>query len=351
MNDATTEPNPSSSSCSNAERKRPEPTEQPSAKRTRTTPSTDNHDAEQVSRTDDDRRRDAESNPQQSDALLTDDDDSDDEQTNADDVVMEDRVRVRLPRPVLNPDLVQRRRRHQHEYQRMIIEMLIRSSALDPTFDRVTLPRENPMDKLEIVLHDGDGSLVEETCAVCLDPVGGTQTTHIVKPPACEHYFHLGCAEPWFQEHTDCPVCRTPVTVVRGTQPEHADNVMMQHQSDEDLPGYAGDGTLQLTFFMPSGIQGVDHPMPGHPYYGCSVTAFLPNNSEGKEIARLFGLAFVRRLLFRIGYNDASNQADQIIVNGIELKLRRIGGPANQGYPDPSYFCRLKIDLREMGVY
>lgn len=337
----------SSSSSSNSNRERPDSDELQRPKRQRTNPQDDEKGPEQ---------KQGPAPVLDVVVLLTDDEDDEKEEKNDEPMPSaEDELRNR-GRRVLQSIFERQRGRFgvaqlNEGFREVMMGFLMRGPSLDPTFDRVTLPPENPMDKLEILLEDGDRVLEGETCAVCLESVDGSQSTHIVKPPACDHYFHLGCAEPWFREHTDCPVCRTPVTVLRGTQPEHADNVVMQNESYDDLAGFPGDGTLEIIFFMPSGIQGVNHPMPGRPYNGSSVTAYLPNNSEGQEMARLFRLAFERNLLFRIGFNEATNQADQIIVNGIELKVRRNGGPLAQGFPDPSYFCRLKIDLREMGVY
>ena len=236
------------------------------------------------------------------------------------------------------------------EFMNFVLAILSTGSVVDPSFERITLPRDNTLDKLQVLMDDNQVP-ADENCSVCLETVSGVQSSHIVKPPDCNHYFHLACAEPWFRDHSDCPVCRVPVTVVMGMQPDHADNIVMENISTEDLPGFDGDGTLEMIFFMPSGIQNLHHPLPGSPYHGESVRAFLPHNSEGKEAARLLRLAFARKLLFRIGFNEATNKHDQIIVNGIELKTRRYGGYTVQGYPDPTYFCRLKIDLREMGVY
>jgi Ring finger domain len=46
----------------------------------------------------------------------------------------------------------------------------------------------------------------EDVCAVCQDRLlVGSQARSI---NACDHRFHTGCIDTWFQQNVHCPVCR-----------------------------------------------------------------------------------------------------------------------------------------------
>jgi len=46
----------------------------------------------------------------------------------------------------------------------------------------------------------------EQTCSVCLEPVGNENTKRL----ACGHAFHPSCIMKWFVKSDNCPTCRTP---------------------------------------------------------------------------------------------------------------------------------------------
>ena len=55
-------------------------------------------------------------------------------------------------------------------------------------------------------------------------------------------------------------------------------------------------------------------------------TAYLPDNLGGREVCSLLRKAFDERLLFTIR-KDSVNGRNRIVLNGIELKTARTGGP------------------------
>jgi len=144
-----------------------------------------------------------------------------------------------------------------------------------------------------------------------------------------------------------CPVCRKE-NQVRGNQP--AGYMADRKESYSSLPGYEKFGTIVLTFNFDSGIQGSDHPNPGESYRGLYCTSYLPNNPMGQGLCQLLRRAFHGRLIFTIGKCPATGEENRMLSNGIELKTNRSGGPANCGYPDPSYLDRLKSQLAEKGI-
>ncbi|PIN13741.1 hypothetical protein CDL12_13639 [Handroanthus impetiginosus] len=47
-------------------------------------------------------------------------------------------------------------------------------------------------------------------CAVCLCEVSEGEKARLL--PKCNHGFHVGCIDMWFQSHSTCPLCRDPVS-------------------------------------------------------------------------------------------------------------------------------------------
>lgn len=56
------------------------------------------------------------------------------------------------------------------------------------------------------------GSIVSDTiqmCAICQDTLTPEQEARRLN--VCDHWFHRGCIDPWFQRNVHCPVCRHDV--------------------------------------------------------------------------------------------------------------------------------------------
>jgi deltex-like protein len=103
-------------------------------------------------------------------------------------------------------------------------------------------------------------------------------------------------------------------------------------------------GTWVLTYQFNSGVQ------DGISYSGNSRNAVLPNTKEGREILRLFIRAFYRRHIFKIGDSITNGTTDTVVWAGIHHKSNVSGGPAQFGFPDPTYFSRVKEELAARGV-
>jgi len=179
----------------------------------------------------------------------------------------------------------------------------------------------------------------EPKCSMCMnlnkDPV---------YPGNCGHYFCKSCTKYFIEKTVICPVCKKE-NQFRGNQP--VGYMTCRTEARNSLPGYKEFGTIFLTFNFDNGIQGSEHPNPGEPYCGLFCTSYLPNNPAGQEVCSLLRSAFHARLIFTIGNCPATGEKNKIVSNGIELKWNRSGGPANCGYPDPSYLDRVKSQLTE----
>jgi deltex len=99
-----------------------------------------------------------------------------------------------------------------------------------------------------------------------------------------------------------------------------------------------------------AGTQKAGDPNPGKPYDGTYRSCYLPDCPEGQEVLKLLRIAFDRRLTFRIGTSVTTGAEDTTIFNGIHHKTSLTGGVEKWGYPDPTYFERVKEELEDKGV-
>lgn len=53
--------------------------------------------------------------------------------------------------------------------------------------------------------------------------------------------------------------------------------------------------------------------------------------------------AFDRKLTFTIGRSVTTGMDNQVVWNGIHHKTHTNGGSSHFGYPDPTYFSRVKL--------
>ena len=60
--------------------------------------------------------------------------------------------------------------------------------------------------------------------------------------------------------------------------------------------------------------------------------------------------AFDRKLIFTVGRSVTTGRDNQIVWNGIHHKTNTEGGSAYFGYPDDTYFDRVKLEMAAKGV-
>ncbi|KAM7082126.1 uncharacterized protein J5F26_014761 [Ciconia maguari] len=115
----------------------------------------------------------------------------------------------------------------------------------------------------------------------------------------------------------------------------------------QSLPGYYRDLTLQITYNIPDGVQGVGDPHPGQPYKGGNFYAFLPDNREGQKTAMLLKKAFEHGLTFQI---KSCNGEERVTWGLIPHKTSWDGGKARNGYPDTQYLREVCTVLKKLGI-
>ncbi|CAN6381765.1 unnamed protein product [Urochloa humidicola] len=137
------------------------------------------------------------------------------------------------------------------------------------------------------------------SCAVCLAEFRHGETLRLL--PRCGHAFHRGCIDTWLRAHVNCPLCRAPVQVPAGGDPDAAAvaaperNPRGVHQPEEAERG--GGGAL------PAAERGVRRAasMVALPRRGGAwppeASFRAPASSSGREGDMAAGLGKIMRLL------------------------------------------------------
>jgi deltex len=84
-------------------------------------------------------------------------------------------------------------------------------------------------------------------------------------------------------------------------------------------------------------------------YRGTRRHAYLPDTPEGREVLALLVKAFERRHSFLVGTSVTTGQ-NNVVVWSVHHKTNTHGGSSSFGYPDPTYFNRVKHELADRGV-
>nr|XP_019942667.1 PREDICTED: E3 ubiquitin-protein ligase DTX3L-like [Paralichthys olivaceus] len=179
-------------------------------------------------------------------------------------------------------------------------------------------------------------------CPICIDKFNNKVQLK------CKHEFCKECLEE-AKKNTGpvCPVCKDVFGVVEGNQP---DGKMTWKSKVSSLKGFPHCGTIVITYDIPSGKQTKRHPNPGQTYTGVNREAYLPDNSEGREVLHLLKKAFDQKLIFTVGTSRTTGLENQVTWNDIHHKTSLSGGPQGFGYPDPAYLIRVKEELKAKGI-
>eukprot|EP00090_Calanus_glacialis_P027044 TRINITY_DN42554_c0_g1_i1.p1 TRINITY_DN42554_c0_g1~~TRINITY_DN42554_c0_g1_i1.p1 ORF type:complete len:423 (-),score=111.40 TRINITY_DN42554_c0_g1_i1:159-1427(-) len=196
-------------------------------------------------------------------------------------------------------------------------------------------------------------------CSICLSDLSDTSSydtdstlAPVLSLSHCKHAFHSACLtalmsnspSPFLQ----CPTCKKVYGIRTGTRP--TTGTMTHRLMRSSVPGHGDCGTIELHFMFSPGIQGPEHPHPGHYYtpVGFPRTAFLPDNNEGLKALHGLYLAWEQRLLFTVGRSITTGQDNCVTWNDIHLKTKTSGG--EHSYPDDQYLTNLGQDLAGFGI-
>jgi len=193
----------------------------------------------------------------------------------------------------------------------------------------------------------------EDTCPVCLDSFEDEVGKQALQLEGCNpgHYFHQPCIEQFLQKKPQCPCCFKFFGLATGDQPQGQMRSQTHRPGKIPLSGFETVGTIVITYTFPDGLQSSIHPNPGQHYQGTSRVAYLPDTPEGREVHALLKKCFDQKLTFTIGTSITTGLGNCVIWNGVHHKTQVSGGETNFGYPDPTYFARVKGELKAKGIF
>jgi len=86
------------------------------------------------------------------------------------------------------------------------------------------------LSSIPVMVFEGKDLKEGLECAVCLSVVVEGEKARLL--PKCNHGFHVGCIDMWFQSHSTCPLCRNSVAV----QSDESNN--SAHNSESESPTF-----------------------------------------------------------------------------------------------------------------
>lgn len=222
-----------------------------------------------------------------------------------------------------------------------------KAKGVDPA--RLTSWQDVPFAKVEEIVSEerAKGHLRSdefERCAICMCDFEPSDDGTVVHLSKCkDHFFHQTCIQSaLIGAALKCPVCGVTYGQMEGTMP--SGRMRMELAPDLQCASFP-PGSWVLSYDFRDGVQDGIH------YSGNSRQALLPNTEEGKEVLHLFICAFYRRHTFKVGTSVTTGVTDTVVWAGIHHKSSVEGGATNFGYPDPTYFVRVKEELATRGIF
>lgn len=159
-----------------------------------------------------------------------------------------------------------------------------------------------------------------------------------------DHCFHRECLESQMSqgEFLRCAICSITYGIRTGDQPP---GTMDWFLGDAKCEGYPkATKTWEVSYLFNAGVRN------GKPFAADHRHAYIPDTSEGREVLALLVKSFKRNLTFTVGFSVVRGRDNCIVWNGIHHKTNTHGGSSRYGYPDLTYFSRVKNELADKGV-
>uniref|UniRef100_A0AAQ4R719 E3 ubiquitin-protein ligase n=1 Tax=Gasterosteus aculeatus aculeatus TaxID=481459 RepID=A0AAQ4R719_GASAC len=118
--------------------------------------------------------------------------------------------------------------------------------------------------------------------------------------------------------HIPCRVCQEAEATTRGIKGQ-----MSYSKLNITVPGHKKDSAIKITYCIPDGIQGENHPSPGEAFQGGVFEAFLPDSERTRTLLPRLEEAFRQGLIFTVIGVDTGARASW---DGIPHKTTLHGG-------------------------
>lgn len=195
-------------------------------------------------------------------------------------------------------------------------------------------------------LYDNEIDASKQFTAADIDDLVAKQTFDavVIMNKCKDHLFHLECLEAQLgsNEYLDCSICMFTYGTKTGDMPPGTMSWRLQP--------FHCDGYKEKTWEIQYRFKGGVNPKDFKQFNGDARNAYIPDTNEGREVLLLLVRAFERRLTFTVGFSVVRGRDNCIVWNGIHHKTNTEGGSTRYGYPDPTYFNRVKLELALKGV-
>jgi len=184
----------------------------------------------------------------------------------------------------------------------------------------------------------------------------------VVKFKDClNHFYHKDCtfgmisgeAEPSTPklpkkkaaQYIKCSVCSIIYGEFIGDSPPGS--MSWEYFSKGNLPieTFEKEGTWVVNYSFRNGVR------KGVEYRGTQRTAYLPDTKEGREVLILLTKSFERKVTFTVGDSVTTGRSNVVVWNSIHHKTNTHGGTLTFGYPDPTYFNRVTLEIANKGLF
>ncbi|XP_072260115.1 uncharacterized protein [Pyxicephalus adspersus] len=146
-------------------------------------------------------------------------------------------------------------------------------------------------------------------------------------------------------DQTVCDQCRSACCVCGNSS---ALNVTVMYESlNRSLPGYEQDTCIMIKYEVSDGVQRAEDPQPGKPYRGNTFEAYLPKNTEGRELLALYEKALNQNLTFKI---KSTEEGEVVTWHLIPHKTCPDEGESKNGYPDSEYIKNTLALIKTLGI-
>jgi len=176
-------------------------------------------------------------------------------------------------------------------------------------------------------------------CVICLDSLEMESLVSL----QCGHSFHRKCIHRALMANPVCPTCRSSVGEPQGKSPSGTMTIMNDPRRCD-----GAKKSIVITYDIPAGVQLEYHEHPGKRHGRKLASAYLPDNSQGRQLLKRLKFAFSHGLTFTVGTSLTTGVADSCTWASIHHKTSLSEGA--HGYPDSNYFCNCNAELDTLGV-
>ena len=200
------------------------------------------------------------------------------------------------------------------------VAMLHQSTSVNRQKLQYDAPQDLSPNEKDTFTSPVQSCVLSENCAICLEALAGSGKCVALK--SCKrHVFHHACIKKALKGSSTCPQCRVPVGEPQGKSPS---GTMTISSISRQCSGFEEDSvelnklhidSFEIHYTIPQGLQLSYHDNPGTSHSSKEVTAYLPNNKDGRDLLKRLKYAFMHGLTFTVGASMTTGMSNQCTVS------------------------------------